>query len=147
LSIFKKYPGRVGNATQSTLQQQPSIDSGFASSISGVALVGLTALPTARSVQQRGIHYYAKAVERAETVLLPAFDSWRTGTIPGIGTLFDDQTGAPFFPVLMAELDALKRTRIAGLMLRRNWGKHDPVADLPKGRRDRPHPHEPRSRR
>jgi hypothetical protein len=46
--------------------------------------------------------------------------------------LFDDQTGAPFFPVLMAELDALKRTRIAGLMLRRDWGKHDPWPTFPK---------------
>ena len=34
--------------------------------------------------------------------------------------LFDDQTGAPFSPVLMAELDAIKKTRIAGLMLRRD---------------------------
>jgi hypothetical protein len=46
--------------------------------------------------------------------------------------LFDDQTGGPFFPVLMAELDALKRTRIAGLMLRRDWGKHDPWPTFPK---------------
>jgi hypothetical protein len=28
--------------------------------------------------------------------------------------------GAPFFPVLAAEFDALKKTRIAGLMLRRD---------------------------
>ena len=26
----------------------------------------------------------------------------------------------------MAELDALKKVRIAGLMLRRDWGKHAP---------------------
>jgi hypothetical protein len=32
----------------------------------------------------------------------------------------------------MAELDALKRTRIAGLMLRRDWGKHDPWPTFPK---------------
>jgi hypothetical protein len=46
--------------------------------------------------------------------------------------LFDDQTGAPFSPVLMAELDAIKKTRIAGLMLRRDWGKHDPWPTFPK---------------
>jgi hypothetical protein len=40
--------------------------------------------------------------------------------------LFDDRTGAPFFPVLMAELDTIKKTRIAGLMLRRDWGNQDP---------------------
>jgi hypothetical protein len=33
--------------------------------------------------------------------------------------LVDAKTGAPHFPVLMAELDAIKKTRIAGLMLRR----------------------------
>jgi hypothetical protein len=34
--------------------------------------------------------------------------------------LFDD-SGEPFFPLLMAELDAIKKKRIAGLMLRRDW--------------------------
>jgi hypothetical protein len=46
--------------------------------------------------------------------------------------LLDDKTGAPFYPELMAELDALKRTRIAGLMLRRDWGKHSPWPTWPK---------------
>jgi len=36
--------------------------------------------------------------------------------------LFDETKGVPFFPDLMAELDAIKKTRIAGLMLRRDWG-------------------------
>jgi hypothetical protein len=40
-------------------------------------------------------------------------------------TLFKD-SGAPFSPVLMAELDAIKKTRIAGLTLRRDWDKQDP---------------------
>jgi hypothetical protein len=39
--------------------------------------------------------------------------------------LFDD-AGAPLYPELMAELDALKRDRIGGLMLRRDWGEHAP---------------------
>jgi hypothetical protein len=46
--------------------------------------------------------------------------------------LVDAKTGAPHFPVLMAELDAIKKTRIAGLMLRRDWGKQDPWPTYPK---------------
>ena len=39
--------------------------------------------------------------------------------------LFDD-AGVPLYPELMAELDALKRDRIGGLMLRRDWGDRAP---------------------
>jgi len=39
--------------------------------------------------------------------------------------LFDD-AGVPLFPELMAELDALKKDRIGGLMLRRDWGDRRP---------------------
>jgi hypothetical protein len=39
--------------------------------------------------------------------------------------LFDDDE-APLYPELMAELDALKRERIGGLMLRRDWGDRRP---------------------
>jgi hypothetical protein len=46
--------------------------------------------------------------------------------------LFDEKTGAPFYPELMAELDVIKRTRIAGLMLRRDWGQHAPWPTWPK---------------
>jgi hypothetical protein len=46
--------------------------------------------------------------------------------------LFDDETGAPLYPELMAELDAIKKTRIAGLMLRRDWGQHAPWPTWPK---------------
>jgi len=46
--------------------------------------------------------------------------------------LFDEKTGAPLYPELMAELDAIKRTRIAGLMLRRDWGTHAPWPTWPK---------------
>lgn len=46
--------------------------------------------------------------------------------------LLDDRTGAPLYPELMAELDAIKMTCIAGLMLRRDWGKHDPWPTWPK---------------
>jgi hypothetical protein len=37
-----------------------------------------------------------------------------------------DETGAPLYPELMAELDAIKRERIGGLMLRRDWGDQSP---------------------
>jgi hypothetical protein len=36
--------------------------------------------------------------------------------------LFDD-AGVPLYPELMAELDAIKRQRIGGLMLCRDWGE------------------------
>jgi hypothetical protein len=39
--------------------------------------------------------------------------------------LFDEEH-APLFPELMAELNALKRIRIGGLMLRRDWGDQPP---------------------
>jgi hypothetical protein len=45
--------------------------------------------------------------------------------------LFDD-AGAPLYPELMTELDAIKRERIAGLMLRRDWGKRGPWPTWPK---------------
>jgi hypothetical protein len=39
--------------------------------------------------------------------------------------LFDEK-GAPLYPELMAELDAIKRERIGGLMLCRDWGDRGP---------------------
>ena len=33
-----------------------------------------------------------------------------------------NEKGVPLYPELMAELDAIKRERIGGLMLRRDWG-------------------------
>jgi hypothetical protein len=40
--------------------------------------------------------------------------------------LIDEETGARLYPELMAELDAIKRDRIGGLMLRRDWGERGP---------------------
>jgi hypothetical protein len=45
--------------------------------------------------------------------------------------LFTDN-GAPVYPELMAELDAIKRDRIGGLMLRRDWGERGPWPTWPK---------------
>ena len=44
--------------------------------------------------------------------------------------LFKD--GAPLYPELMAELDAIKRERIGGLMLCRDWGDRSPWPTWPK---------------
>jgi hypothetical protein len=45
-----------------------------------------------------------------------------------------DEDGRPFFPLLMAELDTVKKGCIGGLMLRRDWGKHEPWPTWPKER-------------
>jgi len=42
-----------------------------------------------------------------------------------------DETGAPLYPELMAELDAIKRERIGGPMLCRDWGKRGPWPTWP----------------
>ena len=41
--------------------------------------------------------------------------------------------GVPLYPELMAELDALKRDRIGGLMLRRDWGERGPGRQAERG--------------
>jgi hypothetical protein len=51
----------------------------------------------------------------------------RTAWVP----LFDDD-GTPLYPELMAELDAIKRDRIGGLMLCRDWGKRGPWPTWPR---------------
>src|SRR5262245_7702120 len=48
--------------------------------------------------------------------------------------LFDDNV--PLYPELMAELDAMKRERIHGLMLRRDWGARAPWPTWPNGEPD-----------
>jgi len=45
--------------------------------------------------------------------------------------LFDD-AGVSLYPELMAELDAIKRERIGGLMLCRDWGERGPWPTWPK---------------
>jgi hypothetical protein len=44
--------------------------------------------------------------------------------------LFDDN-GVPLYPELMTELDATKRERIGGLILRRDWGTRSPWPTWP----------------
>jgi hypothetical protein len=43
-----------------------------------------------------------------------------------------DGAGAPLYPELMSELDTLKRERIGGLMLRRDWGDRRPWPTYPQ---------------
>jgi len=64
-------------------------------------------------------HYRPK--ERPNSVRVMHEKTQEENWIP----LFDERTGA-LYPELMVELDAIKKTRIAGLMLRRDWGKQDP---------------------
>jgi hypothetical protein len=42
-----------------------------------------------------------------------------------------DEAGVPLYPELMTELDAIKRERIGGLMLRRDWGDRAPWPTCP----------------
>jgi hypothetical protein len=68
-------------------------------------------------------HYRPK--ERPNSVRVVHEKTQEENWIP----LLDERTGVPLYPELMAELDATKKTkktRIAGLMLRRDWGKQDP---------------------
>jgi hypothetical protein len=64
-------------------------------------------------------HYRPK--ERPNTVRVLHVKTGEENWIP----LFDD-AGVPLYPELMLELDAMKRERIGGLMLRRDWGKRAP---------------------
>jgi hypothetical protein len=43
-----------------------------------------------------------------------------------------DEAGVPLYPELMAELDAIKKERIGGLMLCRDWGERGPWPTWPK---------------
>ncbi len=52
-------------------------------------------------------------------------------TEPAWIPLLDDK-GVPLYPELMKELDAIKRARIGGLMLRRDWGDRSPWPTHPK---------------
>jgi hypothetical protein len=74
-------------------------------------------------------HYRPKEHPGAVRVLHPktSEENW----VP----LFDD-AGLPLYPELMAELDAIKRERIGGLMLCRDWGDRRPWPTWPQP--DRP---------
>jgi hypothetical protein len=64
-------------------------------------------------------HYRPK--ERSDAVRVVHAKTHEEAWVPLI-----DDAGAPLYPELMVELDALKRERIHGLMLRRDWGDRLP---------------------
>ena len=74
-------------------------------------------------------HYRPKEQPNAVHIVDPKTDE--EGWFP----LFDDK-GVPLYPELMAELDAIKRERIGGLILCRDWGDRRPWATWPQP--DRP---------
>jgi hypothetical protein len=69
-------------------------------------------------------HYRPK--ERPHAVHVVHWKTREENWVP----LFDDN-GAPLYPELMAELDVVKRERIGGLMLRRDWGTRAPWPTWP----------------
>jgi hypothetical protein len=70
-------------------------------------------------------HYRPK--ERPNMVRVVDEKTKQEGWIPLI-----DDAGAPIYPELMDELDAIKRARIGGLMLCRDWGERGPWPTWPK---------------
>lgn len=70
-------------------------------------------------------HYRPK--ERPNMVRVVDEKTKQEGWIP----LLDD-AGVPLYPELMAELDAIKRDRIGGLMLCRDWGNRGPWPTWPQ---------------
>jgi hypothetical protein len=64
-------------------------------------------------------HYRPK--ERPNAVRVVHHKTGEEAWVP----LLDDK-GVPLYPELMAELDAIKRERIGGLMLVRDWGERSP---------------------
>lgn len=70
-------------------------------------------------------HYRPK--ERPDAVRIIHVKTNEENWIP----LFD-KNGVPLYPELMAELDAIRRDRIGGLMLTRDWGDRRPWPTWPK---------------
>jgi hypothetical protein len=81
-----------------------------------------------------------------ETDIFATFDvsHYRPKERPNMVRVFDEKTkqeswipliddaGVPLYPELMAELDTIKRQRIGGLMLCRDWGERGPWPTWPK---------------
>jgi hypothetical protein len=71
-------------------------------------------------------HYRPKERPNAVRVV-----HWKTRAETWI-PLFDPESGTALYPELMAELDAIGRERIGGLMLRRDWGERGPWPTWPQ---------------
>ena len=106
-------------------------------SLATAALIGMGMAATRgrhlRHLRRRPLSTEGKAERRPRH---PRQDQGRE-----LDSLFDE-TGVPLHPELMLELDAIKRDRIGGLMLTRDWGDRRPWPTWPTPD-TRPHAHEP----
>lgn len=87
--------------------------------------IALAAQRLTSSTHLRSAHYRPK--EHPNAIRVVHHKTGEENWFP----LFDEQTGAPFSADLVAELDAIKKMRIAGLMLRRDRGRHAPWPTWP----------------
>src|SRR5262249_55404973 len=91
------------------------------SSLATAALIGWEWLQRVRDIFATFDVTHYRPKERSNAVRILHEKTQEENWIP----LFDD-AGVPLYPELMLELDALKRDRIGGLMLRRGWGGRPP---------------------
>ena len=91
------------------------------SSLATAALIGWEWLQRVRDIFATFDVTHYRPKERPNAVRILHEKTQEENWIP----LFDD-AGVPLYPELMLELDALKRDRIGGLMLRRDWGERTP---------------------
>jgi hypothetical protein len=95
-------------------------------SLATAALMAYEWLPRVKDIfcTFEAAHYRPK--ERPHAVYIK-----HNKTEPAWVPLFDEK-GVPIYPELMQELDAIKRERIAGLLIRRDWGDRSPWPTYPK---------------
>jgi hypothetical protein len=118
-----KSSGRVtptATYAELTVFRAKAIELGHPSLATG-ALVGWEWLQRAKDIFATFDVTHYRPKERPNAVRVVHSKTDEENWIP----LFDDK-GVPLFPELMAELDAIKRERIGGLMLTRDWGDHRP---------------------
>jgi hypothetical protein len=97
-----------------------AVEMGFAS-LATAALVGFEWLQRVEDIFTTFDVAHYRPKERPNAVRVLHEKTHEENWIP----LFDE-AGVPLYPELMAELDALKRERIGGLMIRRDWGERRP---------------------
>jgi hypothetical protein len=102
-----------------------AIDMGLAS-LATAALIGWEWLQREKDIFATFDVTHYRPKERPHAVRVLHEKTGEENWIP----LFDD-AGVPLYPELMLELDAIKRERIGGLMLRRDWGERAPWPTWP----------------
>jgi hypothetical protein len=95
-------------------------------SLATAALIGWEWLQRERDIFSNFDVAHYRPKERPNAVRVLHAKTGEENWIP----LFDDN-GVPLYPELMAELDTIKRERIGGLMLRRDWGDRSPWPTWP----------------